>query len=295
MHIPVLLAEVIEGLQIQANGIYVDATFGRGGHSEAILDRLGPAGRLLAMDRDPVAVASGRERFGNDSRFSIVHAAFSETAAVVENAGLLGQINGLLMDLGLSSPQVDDPQRGFSFLREGPLDMRMDPTQGQSAGEFLTEASEREIADVLWRFGEERYSRRIARAVVRQRGQPLTTTSELADLIARSVPRRERHKHPATRSFQALRIYVNRELEELQGALSDSSSFLAPGGRLVVISFHSLEDRIVKHHMRGEARPPEGHQARLRIVARLIRPSDREVAQNARARSAKLRVAERLS
>ncbi|MBD3619850.1 MAG: 16S rRNA (cytosine(1402)-N(4))-methyltransferase RsmH [Chromatiales bacterium] len=305
-HRSVLLDAAIEGLNIRADGVYVDGTFGRGGHSAAILECLGPQGRLFGFDKDPAAVAAARERFGQDARFSITHGSFVMMADVVEQAGLTGRVDGVLLDLGVSSPQLDDAGRGFSFMREGPLDMRMNPEAGESAADWLAHAEEKEIADVLWHYGEERFSRRIARAVVATRAEaPLRTTQDFVRLIEQAVPRREKHKHPATRSFQAVRIFVNRELADLEDLLVRVPRMLAPGGRLVVISFHSLEDRLVKRFMRNESqgRPlpkglpvmggPEGRT--LRLVGKAQRPGEAEVAANPRARSAVLRVAERLA
>ncbi|MGH8272361.1 MAG: 16S rRNA (cytosine(1402)-N(4))-methyltransferase RsmH [Gammaproteobacteria bacterium] len=274
---------------MRPDAIYVDATYGRGGHSTRILSGLDAAGRLLALDRDPAAAHDATERFGAERRFEFVRAPFSELASVIAERGLAGKIAGLLLDVGVSSPQLDDPARGFSFSREGPLDMRMDPEAGESAAEWINRAPEVEIADVLFRYGDERYSRRIARAIVaRRKERAFATTTDLAATIARASPRRERRIHPATRSFQAIRIFVNDELGELRAALAASIELLAPGGRLVVLSFHSLEDRIVKHFMRDAARAQK-----LAIVARLVRPDERETASNPRARSARLRVAER--
>ena len=292
-HIPVLAEEVVEWLALKPNGTYVDATYGRGGHSALILERLSTQGRLLAFDHDPAAAQAAGERFGNEGRFEFVRASFSQLATELSERDLVGSIDGLLLDVGVSSPQLDDPSRGFSFMHDGPLDMRMNPDAGRSAAEWVNTASERDIADVIYQYGEERFSRRIARAIVeRRRKQTFTTTADLAEVIARAVPRRERRIHPATRSFQALRILVNRELEELRAALDTSLDVLAPGGRLLVISFHSLEDRIVKRFMRDESR---AESPRLRIAARLIRAQPEEARRNPRARSARLRVAERVA
>lgn len=304
-HQPVLLAEVLEGLDIQMDGVYVDGTFGRGGHAGAILGRLGPQGRLLAVDRDPEAVQSGVTQFGSDARFEIEQGTFTMLERLVEQRELKGRINGVLLDLGVSSPQLDNPSRGFGFSDDGPLDMRMDPAAGSSAAEWLAGAGEMEISDVLRTFGEERFARRIARRIVQARAvSPVGTTRQLAELIAAAVPAREKHKHPATRSFQAIRIFINRELEELQGVLQQVPDMLALHGRLAVISFHSLEDRIVKqfirHEYRGEQLPAGlpvagvEHRPRLRPVGRAIRADAAEVARNPRARSAVLRLAERL-
>lgn len=291
MHIPALAEEVIEGLAVQGDGIYVDATYGRGGHAARLLSHLGPAGRLIAFDCDPAAGADARDRFSHDPRFEFIGARFSRIAEELAARGLGGRVAGMLFDLGVSSPQLEDPRRGFSFLHEGPLDMRMDPAHGQPVGRWLARVSERELAEVIFRYGEERYSRRIARAIVQRRRQrALESTTDLADVIAGAVPRRERRIHPATRSFQGLRIFVNRELEELESALDAAPGMLAPHGRLAVLSYHSLEDRIVKRFMRdAENRRPQ----RLARVAKLIRSGREELRRNPRARSARLRIAER--
>jgi len=304
-HQPVLLAEVLEGLDIQPDGIYLDGTFGRGGHAGAILDELGPQGKLLAMDRDPEAVHSAQTQYGNDPRFEIAQGAFTMLGHLVAERKLQGCVNGLLLDLGVSSPQLDNPVRGFSFSDDGPLDMRMDPAAGMPASAWLAEAGETAISEVLKTFGEERFARRIARQIVQQRQQqPLMTTRQLAELIAATVPVREKNKHPATRSFQAIRIYINRELEELEGMLEQVPELLTTRGRLAVISFHSLEDRIVKRFIRREYRGEQlpvdlplldvGHRPRLRPIGKAQRPGMAETAANPRARSAVLRIAERL-
>ena len=298
-HVPVLLAETLEGLRVRADGIYLDGTYGRGGHAREVLARLGPNGRLLLMDRDPDAIADAEREFGADSRVAIRRATFAGLADWEETAGGL---DGVLFDLGVSSPQLDEPARGFSFQADGPLDMRMDPTRGISAAEWLAGADEVEIADVLWQLGEERMSRRIARAIVAARGAaPLTTTRQLADLIAKTIGHRERHKHPATRTFQALRIHVNEELAELERGLEAATTRLKPGGRLAVISFHSLEDRLVKRFIRGEDAPrvrrglpqPEAPPSPFVAIGKAIFAGAEELAQNPRARSAVLRIAER--
>ncbi|TCS71043.1 16S rRNA (cytosine1402-N4)-methyltransferase [Sulfuritortus calidifontis] len=301
-HVPVLLEETLAALNIRPEGVYVDATFGRGGHSRAILGRLGPQGRLLAMDRDPRAVAEG-ERI-RDGRFSIVHAHFSRLRATVAAAGL-NEVDGVLLDIGVSSPQIDEPERGFSFRFDAPLDMRMDTSQGQTAAEWLNTATEEEIAHVIREYGEERFAKSVARAIVAARAEaPIERTAQLARIAASAVRTRERGQDPATRTFQAVRIHINRELEELAQALPQGVEVLRAGGRLAVISFHSLEDRMVKRFMRAEAKgeelPPEipmpAHAikaGRLRLVGRAIRASETEVARNPRARSAVLRVAER--
>ena len=302
-HITVMPAEAIQSLVTRTDGVYLDATFGRGGHSRALLQQLSPAARVLAIDRDPQAVASalaGPDRIA-DARFSIHHAPFSQMASTLRAAGV-EQIHGVLFDLGVSSPQIDDPRRGFSFRFDAPLDMRMDTSQGESAAQYLARADEREIAGVIRDFGEERFAARIARAIVtrREAGQPVQTTRELAQLVARNVKTREGGQDPATRTFQALRIAVNAELEELESALGTALQLLAPEGRLAAISFHSLEDRIVKTFITRESREVVDRRApfaqpepkRLRAIAR-IKPSVGELRDNPRARSAVLRVAER--
>ncbi|MFZ5722350.1 MAG: 16S rRNA (cytosine(1402)-N(4))-methyltransferase RsmH [Pseudomonadota bacterium] len=302
-HRTVLLNEAVDALQVRPDGIYVDGTFGRGGHSREILRRLGAAGRLLAIDRDPEAVAAGERLAHEDGRFVIVHGDFSALSVQVDARGWRGRVNGLLLDLGVSSPQLDDPARGFSFLRDGPLDMRMNPQAGESAAEFLARASAEEMETVFRELGEERFSRRIAQAIVRARAtHPLTTTGQLSGIVAAAIPSREAGKNPATRVFQALRIHVNRELEQLADTLAQAIDLLAPGGRLVVISFHSLEDRIVKRFMQFHERGPElprglplpagAHASRLRTVGKAVKAGDEEIAANPRARSAVLRVAE---
>jgi 16S rRNA (cytosine1402-N4)-methyltransferase len=303
-HVPVLLAEVVRALNIEPNGIYVDATYGRGGHASAMLPLLSAQGRLIAFDRDPAAVADAQARFAGEARVQICHAPFSELAPQLQALGMLGRVNGILLDLGVSSPQLDEPARGFSFRTEGPLDMRMNPQAGESAAQWLARAEEEEIVRVLRELGEERFARRIARAIVRARAeQPIVTTAQLRELVARAVPTRERGKDPATRTFQAIRIHVNRELEELAAALPQAVAALAPHGRLAVISFHSLEDRMVKRFLRAESRrehplpdlPVEiDTPGRLRLVGKKILPGADEVQRNPRARSAVLRVAERV-
>jgi 16S rRNA (cytosine1402-N4)-methyltransferase len=304
-HQPVLLKEVLQGLAVRPGGVYVDGTFGRGGHAGAILSLLGPGGRLLAMDKDPAAVESAERQFGGDPRFEIEQGAFTMLSRMVAKRKLDGHINGLLLDLGVSSPQLDDASRGFSFSMTGPLDMRMDPGSGISAAQWLETASERDIVHVLKTYGEERFARRIARSIVATRQTaPLRTTAQLAELIAAAVPVHEQHKHPATRSFQAIRIFINHELDDIRDVLQQVPDVLAPLGRLAVISFHSLEDRIVKRFIRdeyrGEAPPPEfplagmDYRPRMRPVGKAIRPGDAEVSSNPRARSAVLRIAERL-
>jgi 16S rRNA (cytosine1402-N4)-methyltransferase len=300
-HAPVLRDAALDALAIRADGSYVDATFGRGGHAGEILGRLGEQGRLLAIDRDPEACAAAAVLFSADRRASVVHAPFSELDRHVP----AGSADGILFDLGVSSPQLDEARRGFSFLRDGPLDMRMDPGHGESAAGFLARADEREIANVIARLGEERHARRIARAIVdARRSEPVATTGRLAGIVAAAVPGREPGRHPATRTFQALRIHVNDELGEIERALPRAVAALAPGGRLVVISFHSLEDRIVKRFMRAASREdpawaglpgvPPSARPRLRLVGRATFAGEAEVARNPRARSAVMRAAERL-
>lgn len=302
-HQPVLLAEAIEALQVQPAGRYVDGTFGRGGHARAILERLGPAGRLLVMDKDPEAIRAAEQAFADEQRIIIRRGSFAMLAEQLRHLGWVGQVNGLLLDLGVSSPQLDTAARGFSFRADGPLDMRMDPEQGESAAEWLARASENEIVRVLKEYGEERFARRIARAILAER--PIRTTRRLAEIIAAAVPTREPGKDPATRSFQAIRIHINRELDDLRACLDQVPEALALGGRLAVISFHSLEDRIVKRfirdQVRGTAYPPglpiqqDRLGATLRAIGKARRPTPAEAGSNPRARSAVLRVAERLA
>lgn len=305
-HITVLLHEAVGGLAIRPDGIYIDGTFGRGGHSRLILSQLGPQGRLIAIDRDPQAIAEAATI--DDPRFQIVHGPFSNVQQYVEELGLTGKIDGFLLDLGVSSPQLDDAERGFSFMRDGPLDMRMDPSSGFSAAEWLQKAEAEDIAWVLKTFGEERFAKRIARAIVeRNQSEPMTRTRELAELVAAASPVKEKHKHPATRTFQAIRIYINSELEEIERALDASLTILAPGGRLSVISFHSLEDRIVKRFIRRQTKGPEipdglplteaqlAGGKKMLTIGKAIKPSEEEIEQNARSRSSVLRVAERMA
>ncbi|MER2530165.1 MAG: 16S rRNA (cytosine(1402)-N(4))-methyltransferase RsmH [Candidatus Competibacter sp.] len=304
-HRPVLVSEVLAALAVRPDGCYVDATFGRGGHAAAILERLGPTGSLLALDRDPAAAEWARAEFCNEPRFQFVQSRFSELASIVTERRLCGRVDGVLLDLGVSSPQLDDPERGFSFSRNGALDMRMDPTSGSSATDWLNRIGEMELERILAEFGEERFHRRIARAIVAARRRaPITTTARLAEIVSLAIPTRQPGKHPATRVFQAVRIAVNDELNELRAVLPQTTQILAPGGRLAVIAFHSLEDRMVKRFMRERARGqelpldlpvvgiPKGIS--LRLIGRPSRPADPEVMANPRARSAVLRVAERL-
>ena len=301
-HTPVLLEAAVDGLKVRADGVYVDCTFGRGGHSRAILARLGRRGRLIALDRDPAAIAARGEI--DDRRLELEHAQFSRLREVLHARGV-ALADGILLDLGVSSPQLDDAARGFSFRHDAPLDMRMDTSRGATAAEWLARADERDIREVIRNYGEERYAQQIAAALVAARARrPVATTRELAGIVAQAVRTREPGQDPATRTFQALRIHVNQELEELSAALPQCVDALAPGGRLAVISFHSLEDRIVKRFLRGESQPPrlprrlplraaEIPRPRLRLVGRAQRPAADEVARNPRARSAILRVAER--
>lgn len=311
-HATVLLHETVDGLALKENGIYIDGTFGRGGHSRLILSKLSANGRLIAIDRDPKAVAEAQKI--QDSRFHIEHSAFSDILPICEKLNLVGKIDGILLDLGVSSPQLDDAERGFSFMKDGPLDMRMDDSKGMSAAEWLQHVSEQDLAWVLKTFGEERFAKKIASAIVNYNksaaqngGECLTRTLQLAELIAQTVPFKDKHKHPATRSFQAIRIFINSELDELEKVLQSALTVLAPGGRLSIISFHSLEDRMVKHFMRKQSQGediPKGLPLRedqiqrnqtLKVIGKAIMPSDEEIAQNPRARSAVLRIAERLS
>lgn len=295
----------MEAMNLRQDGIYLDATFGRGGHSAAILERLGTAGRLLAMDRDPEAIAVARKMAAIDSRLEVIDRRFGELRSELAERGLEGAIDGILFDLGLSSPQVDDSSRGFSFSSDGPLDMRMDPRTGISAAEWINKAPERELADVIFQYGEERHSRRIAARIINERkSEPITTTGRLAAIVAAAVPGRERRKHPATRAFQGIRIRVNEELDELHQGLAGALEVLRAGGLLAVISFHSLEDRIVKRFIadrsRGDDFPRDlpvtksQLRARIRPIGKSRRATAAEVARNPRARSAILRVAEKL-
>jgi 16S rRNA (cytosine1402-N4)-methyltransferase len=306
LHLPVLYAQVMEGLQVKENGTYLDGTFGRGGHARGVLQQLGPGGRLLLMDKDPEAIAHAEQTFAGDARVAIRRGSFADMAQWDQTAGGL---DGVLLDLGVSSPQLDVAERGFSFGKDGPLDMRMDPDSGESAAQWLARADEHEIADVLWTYGEERLSRRIARTIVARRAeQPLTRTAQLADLIASVVPRSKsaggkKDIHPATRSFQAIRIHINRELSDLEAGLDAALARLNPGGRLAVISFHSLEDRIVKRFILRHAKAPPANR-RLPMLEDFVpvllaigdaqRAEAEELAANPRARSAVLRVAEKL-
>jgi len=304
LHRPVLFDQVLDALQVKPDGLYIDGTFGRGGHAAAVLDRLGTHGQLLAFDKDPNALEFAADRFRGESRLDLRHGSFGSLATVVSELDWKGKVDGILLDLGVSSPQLDDAGRGFSFLKDGPLDMRMNPQVGISASDWLASASDRDIADVLWKYGEERHSRRIARSIVNAREEnPITTTSQLAGLIAAAVPGHGHKRHPATKSFQAIRIFINRELDELEAVLPQTVDVLAPGGRLAVISFHSLEDRIVKRFIRDQYRGPQlppdlpvipaSYRPRLKPVGKQMRAGEKEIQDNPRARSAVLRVAER--
>lgn len=304
-HQPVLLEEVIEQLAIKPDGIYIDATFGRGGHAQEILRKLGKNGRLLVIDKDPVAVAYAKQHWGKDQRLQIYEGSFSRIGEITKANEIMGQIDGLLLDLGVSSPQLDQAERGFSFLRDGPLDMRMDPNHGISAAQWLACVTEKEIAQVLKDYGEERYAKRIAKAIDEARQQKaITRTVQLAEIVKRAHPRWERHKHPATQTFQAIRICINKELEELQTCLEQSLDILAIGGRLLVISFHSLEDRIVKRFIRKHSREPAELKGlpimptewrpRLKNWGRGIKSDTQAIDKNPRSRSAVLRIGEKL-
>ncbi|MBQ0798718.1 MAG: 16S rRNA (cytosine(1402)-N(4))-methyltransferase RsmH [Porticoccaceae bacterium] len=303
-HQTVLMDEAVEALVTDENGFYVDGTFGRGGHSRLLLSRLSPQASLLAIDKDPRACSVGEELAGRDGRLEMVNASFADLSALIDERGKRGAVTGVLLDLGVSSPQLDDPERGFSFLHDGPLDMRMDPQRGVSAAEWLAEAGVDEIAVVLRDYGEERYAKRMARAIVELREHtPITRTAQLAAVIAEAHPAWEKGKNPATRAFQAIRIFINRELDDLRALLDQILDVLAVGGRLVVISFHSLEDRPVKRFIRECEQPrlPRGLPVteaqivrRLRSVGKAVKASPEEVMRNPRARSAVMRVAEKL-
>ena len=306
-HLPVMYAEALQQLAIKKDGIYLDCTFGRGGHSQGILNLLGQYGQLLAFDRDSDAINSDyAQAMLTDERFKLKHSCFSELESIVKNASLAGKIDGILLDLGVSSPQLDNPERGFSFLRDGPLDMRMDGNAGVSAEQWLASVDEKDLVKVLFDYGEERFARRIARAIVEKRAQsPIKTTRQLTELIEDAVPVREKHKHPATRTFQAIRIEINRELDELKAVLQQSARVLRPGGRLVVISFHSLEDRIVKRFIRDESgakynpgrlpiKEVDIAKGVLKARGKALKAGKQEISQNPRARSAIMRVAERV-
>lgn len=304
-HVPVLLQPALAALDLAEDATVIDATYGRGGHSRAILERLGPRGRLMTVDQDPDAVADARQEFGADPRVTICHASFAELERLAEEQGVHGRVSALLMDLGVSSPQLDTPERGFSFREDGPLDMRMDTSRGEPACAWLAYVDEDELTRVIRDYGEERYARRIARNIVKSRlEQPITGTARLAAVVAAAAGPSPPDRHPATRTFQAIRIHINDELGALERALAAGVEVLAPGGRFVVISFHSLEDRRVKQAWAALAKPPAGSRRmpvaaafrpRLRLIGKLVRPDLHECAANPRARSARLRVAEKLA
>lgn len=303
-HQSVLLQESVQGLAIKADGIYIDGTFGRGGHSQAILQQLSPQGRLLAIDKDIAAVDYARDYYSNDSRFHLYHGSFAKIADFAREANVYGLVDGILLDLGVSSPQLDNAERGFSFMQQGPLDMRMDQTQHLDAAYYVNHAEAHDMAKVFREYGEERFAGRIARAIVAARDkEPFTTTAALAEVVKEANPKWEKHKHPATRVFQAIRIHINQELSDLESCLDQSLNVLAPGGRLSVISFHSLEDRIVKRFMRNQEegnRPPLGVPVRaidivshFKRIGKAIKPCDNEIKNNYRSRSAVLRIGEK--
>ena len=305
-HITVLLKEAVEALVTNADGFYVDGTFGRGGHSAELLNKVSENGIVLAIDKDPQAIESGRELFKQDSRLRLVHGSFADMSNFVDDQSHMGKVSGVLLDLGVSSPQLDEADRGFSFMRDGPLDMRMDTSAGLSAAEWIASAEEQEISRVIKEYGEERFARRMASAVVRQRSKtPITRTVQLASILAAAHPAWERGKHPATKAFQAIRIFINRELDDLEVLLNRVIDVLEVGGRLVVISFHSLEDRRVKRFIRDQERGiklPKNlpvrdveRGVRLKKVGKAIKPTDLEVGDNIRSRSAVMRVAERVA
>ncbi|RRV32806.1 16S rRNA (cytosine(1402)-N(4))-methyltransferase RsmH [Pseudomonas sp. o96-267] len=306
-HITVLLDEAVEGLAVRGDGRYVDGTFGRGGHSRLILQKLGPDGRLLGFDKDPLAIATGEALAAEDGRFVVVQRSFAELGEEAVVRGISGQVSGILLDLGVSSPQLDDPERGFSFLNDGPLDMRMNPGVGVSAADWIATADEDEIARVLKDYGEERFAKRMARAVVQRRAeQPFTRTADLAQVLTVANPAWEKGKNPATRAFQGIRIYVNNELGDLERGLEAALETLEVGGRLVVISFHSLEDRIVKQFMKRQAKGeadklprdlpiiPKAFEPRLKLIGKPVYAAEAELKANPRSRSAVMRIAEKL-
>ncbi|CEG56425.1 16S rRNA (cytosine(1402)-N(4))-methyltransferase RsmH [Legionella fallonii] len=306
MHQSVLLQESINGLAIKPDGVYFDGTFGRGGHSREILRHLDDKGKLFAIDKDVDAIEYAKEHFGSDKRFHIFHGSFANIRNFASEAQVLGLVDGVLLDLGVSSPQLDNPERGFSFMQQGPLDMRMDTTQSISAAQFVNEAEIDEMASVFRLYGEERFAGRIARAIAKARDEvPITTTLQLAEIVKEANPKWEKHKHPATRVFQAIRIYVNQELNDLTSCLEQCIEILAPGGRLAVISFHSLEDRIVKQFMRNKeqgTRPPaevplryEQIKTNFKRIGKAVMPQQDEINNNVRARSAVLRIGEKLA
>lgn len=303
-HTPVLKQEVIAALNIKQQGVYLDATLGRAGHASAICSLLGEQGRLIAIDRDLEAVKIGKQVFADDKRVTILHGRFADMDSLLKEAGLSDKLDGILLDLGVSSPQLDDAQRGFSFMRDGELDMRMDTSSGINAAQWLADVEEKELANVIFRLGEERFSRRIARLIVETRvEQAITTTRQLALLVEQAIPKRDKYKHPATRTFQAIRLHINQELEQVSESLPKAMQLLNVGGRMAVISFHSLEDRIVKRfireHSKGKQLPrnipvrQDHFQPPLKAIGKAIKPSIEEIKRNPRARSAVFRVAER--
>jgi len=303
--VPVLLGPVLDGLKLKQDGVYVDGTFGRGGHSSAILKQLNADGRLIAIDRDPQAIASAAPALTNDPRLTLIRSDFAELATRIDEKGLTGRVDGILLDLGVSSPQLDEAERGFSFLRDGPLDMRMDPESGVSAAGWLDTTDEKALKRVLYQYAEERDAPRIARAIVAARDNAaIETTGQLAEIIASVIPAHTRKKHPATKTFQAIRIFINNELEQLETALAQTVDMLVSGGRLCVISFHSLEDRMVKRFIRDKSREseqyrgmpnvPEEFQPKLKQIGKVVTATADEIAANVRARSARLRIAERV-
>jgi 16S rRNA (cytosine1402-N4)-methyltransferase len=303
-HTTVLLHEAVEGLVIDADGLYVDCTFGRGGHSQLILDKLSEHGRLIGIDKDPRAIATGNELEGRDARFKICHGSFADMQQMISQVGEGKEVAGVLMDLGVSSPQIDEAERGFSFMKDGPLDMRMNTEYGQTAKEWVNSAKEEDIANVFYEFGEERCSRRLARAVVARREEtPFERTLDLAEVIKVAHPRWEKNKHPATRCFQAMRIYLNNELGDLTHGLQVATDLLCKSGRLVVISFHSLEDRMVKHFIRDKEKGPQlppdlpimetDYPKELKHIGKAIKASKGEVDMNVRSRSAIMRIAQK--
>lgn len=306
-HLPVMLSEVLIGLNIKPDGIYLDATFGRGGHSRAILSALSSKGRLYALDQDLEAIDFAKKNLCHDPRFQIAHGSFGDLSHWLDMFGIRGKISGILMDLGVSSPQLDDPSRGFSFMRNGPLDMRMNTSIGQTAADYVNQSTADEMAKIFYEYGEEKFSKRIASAIVSARLlKPFETTQELVDVVSAAQPKRDIHKHPATRVFQALRIHINQELEVLKNALFVAEEALEIGGRLAVISFHSLEDRIVKHFLQKAEKGPElpahlpipdylKHEVKMKRAGKPIKPSEQEMKSNPRSRSAILRIGERVS
>lgn len=304
-HETVLLNEAVDALMIKPDGLYIDGTYGRGGHSQLLLERLGEKGRLIGIDKDPLAILHGNEIQKRDDRLSMSQGSFANLQIIAQDENILGQVDGVLLDLGVSSPQIDDPERGFSFLRNGPLDMRMDPNHGLSAAQWLQVAELDEITDVLKRFGEEKFGKRIATAIIeRRKEKKLETTQQLVEIIDEAVPVKDKYKHPATRSFQGIRIFINDELSDLEAALDGILEILKPGGRMAIISFHSLEDRIVKRfirkHVQGDDYPKdfpileEQLNKRLKAIGKAVKASTEEIQKNTRSRSAVMRIAEKI-